>query len=235
MLTFRGVLPQLLRPELHAARTLPLLWGALCSMLTSSVPLLAGAHPDTEASAILLRACAVFSVIGIAFLLDDPAAISTAVTPVSRRVRHAVRLGAGLVIPAVAWASSAALVRAAMPDNRALPVAALALEGVVLALLTVLLTLLGLRFTTGVTGSLLAAPALVIALAVMLALPAGTALFVSPTDADWHDAVVRWRILGAGTLVGCLWLLRSEPGSRMSRRTATSAVPEATPRSRVRA
>ncbi len=41
-----------------------------------------------------MRACAVFAVTGIAFLLDGPAARSTAVTPVTSRTRRAVRLGA---------------------------------------------------------------------------------------------------------------------------------------------
>lgn len=235
MLTPFRVLRVLIRPELRAARTLPLLCGAACCVVVAAVPLLVSARPDDEVAAVLLRACAVFAVTGIAFLLDDPAARSTAVTPVPCRARRAVRLGAGLLVPAAAWIVAAGLVRAAMPDNRTLPVGALAQEAAVLALLTVLLTLLGLRFTEGQTGSLLAAPAFVIILAVMLALPSQSALFVSPTDADWHDAVLRWRILGVGTIVGCLWLLRGESRNPALRRVATADGPEAQLRGRVRA
>lgn len=234
MLTPFRVLRALVRPELRAARTLPLLCGAVCCVVTAAAPLLVEAHPDVEAAAVLLRACAVFAVTGIAFLLDDPAAHSTAVTPVTCRARRTVRLGAGLLVPATAWAAGASLVRAAVPGDRALPVGALAREAAVLALLTTLLTLLGLRLTRGRTGSLLAAPALVITLAVMLALPSEAALFVSPTDTDWHSAVLRWRILGAGTIAGCLWLLRGEPRNPVPRRAATTEVPETEPRGHAR-
>ncbi|MGA4841552.1 hypothetical protein [Streptomyces sp. G45] len=226
MLTSFRVLRALIVAETRAARTVPLLCGAACCAVAAVVPVLVSAHPDTEAAALLLRSCAVFAVTGVAFLLDDPAASSTAVTAVTRRTRRVVRLGAGALVPGVAWALAVGLIRVAMPEDRTLPWGGLAQEALVLALLTVLLTLIGLRFTAGRSGSRVAAPALVITLAIMVALPGEVALFVSPTDADWHDAVVRWRFLGTGTALGCLCLARDEPRYSMARSVAAD-VPEA--------
>ncbi|MHC0432300.1 hypothetical protein ACX6XY_19250 [Streptomyces sp. O3] len=227
MLRPARVLPSLVRPELRAARTLPLLCGAVCAVVVAAVPLVSSTRPGVEAAAVLLRVSAVFGVIGLAFLFDDPAARSTTVAPVTCRARRAIRLAAGFLVLTGGWGVAASLTRTAMSDRQSLPIAALAQETSTLALLTVLLALLGLRVTGGQSGSTLAAPGLAVLLAVLLALPQDAALFVSPTDAGWHDAVARWRFLGIGAGVGCCLLLMRTQSAKPVLRRARNAAPKA--------
>ncbi|NGO70154.1 hypothetical protein [Streptomyces boncukensis] len=205
-----GLLRPLARHELHAARTLPLVCGTVLGVAVCAAPTAFGTRTTPATAAVLLYLAAVFGSLGLLFLLDDPAAPSTAVSPLPWWLRRAVRAAAGLLVLAVAWSTGAALVRRALPEGEraALPLADLAGVAPALGLLALALALCGLRLTAGRNGSLVGAPAFIVLTLILVLLPSGWEFFASPGDGGWNAAMVRWRVMGAASLVAALVLIR---------------------------
>ncbi|MFE2292169.1 ABC transporter [Streptomyces sp. NPDC059452] len=211
-----AVLRTLLLPDLRAARTLPLLGAGVVSVAGTACPALFSAHVQPDAAAVLLRIATVLTAIGLACLLDDPAARTTVVVPVSRGLRSGLRMAAGLLVFGLFWGASAGLVRlrVAAEARQVFPVGGLAVEAVTLAVGTLALALFGMRRSALGAGSLVAAPALTLFVVAALFLPAGLELFPVPGDPDWSGATLRWAVLLVLALAGCAAQLRDEPRAK---------------------
>ncbi|MFJ1591633.1 ABC transporter [Kitasatospora albolonga] len=207
------VLRTLLGPDLRAARTLPLLGTGVVAVAGTGCPALFSAHVQPDAAAVLLRIATVLTAIGLACLLDDPAARTTVVVPVSRRLRSGLRMAVGLLVFGLFWGASAGLVRlgVAADARQSFPVGGLAVEGAALAVGTLALALLGVRRSASGAGSPVAAPALTFFVVAALFLPPGLELFPLPGDPDWGGATLRWTVLLVLALAGCAAQLRDEP------------------------
>ncbi|MET9832153.1 ABC transporter [Streptomyces sp. NPDC006385] len=227
-----AVLRTLLGPDLRAARTLPLLGAGAVGVVGTGCPALFSAHVQPDAAAVLLRIATVLTAIGLACLLDDPAARTTVVVPVSRGLRSGLRMAVGLLAFGLFWGASASLARlgVAADARQSFPVGGLAVEGVTLAVGTLALALFGMRRSAPGAGSLVAAPALTLFVVAALFLPHGLELFPVPGDPDWSDATLRWAVLLVFALAGCAAQLRDEPRAKRA-----SAVPAPSPASSGRA
>ncbi|MFI6933119.1 ABC transporter [Streptomyces sp. NPDC050287] len=211
-----AVLRTLLGPDLRAARTLPLLGAGVVGVVGTGCPALFSAHVQPDAATVLLRIATVLTAIGLACLLDDPAARTTVVVPVSRGLRSGLRMAVGLLVFGLFWSASASLARLGVEaDARQLfPVGGLAVEGLTLAVGTLALALVGVRRSALGAGSLVAAPAVTLFVVAALFLPEGLALFPVPGDPNWSDATLRWSVLLVVALVGCAAQLRDEPRAK---------------------
>jgi hypothetical protein len=221
-----AVLRTLLGPDLRAARTLPLLGAGVVGVAGTGCPALFSAHVQPDAAALLLRIATVLTAIGLACLLDDPAARTTVVVPVSRGLRSGLRMALGLLVFGLFWGASAGLARlgVAADARQSLPVGGLAVEGLTLAVGTLALALFGVRRSALGAGSLVAAPAVTLFVAAALFLPEGLELFPVPGDPNWSDATLRWSVLLVVALAGCAAQLRDEPRAKR-----TSPAPAASP------
>jgi fluoroquinolone transport system permease protein len=149
-------------------------------------------RPDAVA---LLRAAAVCGALGAAFLLDDPAARSTRVVPVSRAVRLGTRVA--VVAPALAlwWGAVVALIRANVETQVRLPLGALTVEAAALVCAALAVAAVVVRGADSGRAGAVAAPALVFAVVAAYRLPQDWALIVPADDARWAAAHTRWGAL----------------------------------------
>ncbi|MFB6783303.1 ABC transporter [Streptomyces sp. NPDC056352] len=205
-----AVLRTLLRPELRAARIRPLLVAATAGLVVVGGPATFSSHVEPASAVLLLRIATVLGALGLAFLLDDPAARTTVVLPVTQALRRGLRMALGLLAFGLFWGASAVLARlgVAAGAREAFPVGALAVEGTALASLTLSLALLGLRHSAAGSGSVLAAPALILLLATALLLPDRSALFPAPGAPNGGAAILRWGTLLIFALCFSGWELR---------------------------
>ncbi|MFH0521723.1 ABC transporter [Streptomyces sp. M41] len=222
-----AVLRTLLGPDLRATRILPLLGAGVVGVAGTACPVLFSAQVQPDAAAVLLRIATVLTAIGLACLLDDPAARTTVVVPVSRALRSGLRMAVGLLLFALFWAASASLVRLGLPtDARQLfPLGGLALEAATLAVGTLAFALYGMRRSALGTGSLLAAPALTVFVMAAMFLPDGLELFPTPGDPNWTDATLRWTALLTAALTACTAQLRPEPRAKRPPRSPATPSP----------
>ncbi|MGW8985952.1 ABC transporter [Streptomyces parvus] len=223
------VLRTLLVPDLRAARILPLLGAGALATVVTVCPVLFSAHVQPDAAAVLLRIVTLLTVIGLSCLLDDPAARTTVVVPLSRGLRSGLRMAVGLLAFGLFWGASAVLVRLGVPAEarQSFPVGGLAMEGLTLAVGTLALALFGMRRSTLGTGSLVAAPALTLFVVAALFLPDGLELFPVPGDPGWSDATLRWAVLLVLALAGCAVQLRGERRTILPARQPPSPKPSA--------
>ncbi|MFI1015289.1 hypothetical protein [Streptomyces sp. NPDC020965] len=207
----RPVLPY----EYRAARTLPLLFGAGLGAVVCAVPFVFSLEVDLGAAVLLAHLAAVLGGLGLGFVLDDPAATTTALCPSPWWLRRSLRIAGALLVLAAAWSLGVVLVGRALQPGPELPYGDLAAESAALALLTVALALAGLRFTQGRGGGLVSASALVVVVLTLVFLPSDVALFSDPEDtARWEGAADRWRVLALFALAGALALLPVPPSPR---------------------
>jgi hypothetical protein len=206
----------------HLLRTLPrtpMVLGSALAVVACSLPLVVSAHPAPGDAALLLRVAAVLCTVPAAFALDDPAARTTAVLPMSLAVRRVLRLTLTLAPLAVAWTACGFLLRAALhPDERvAWSVPGLALEAAALGAATVMLAALGLRISAVGRGSLLAAPGSVLLPLVLTLTPARAVLFAVPYAEGWESSRWGWAaVLVTSTSVTAALLREHRPTSRRS-------------------
>ncbi|MFF2409084.1 hypothetical protein [Streptomyces sp. NPDC058092] len=205
-----AVLRALLRPDLRAARTRPLLAAGTAGLAVTAGPAVFSTHVEPAPAALLLRIATVLGALGLAFLLDDPAARTTEVLPVTKALRKGLRMTLGLMAFGLFWGASAGLSRLGVDAGarESFPVGALATEGAALAALTLTLALLGLRYSASGSGSPPAASALILLLATALLLPDPSTLFPAPGAANGDAATLRWGILLVLALCFSGWELR---------------------------
>ncbi|MCM2386856.1 hypothetical protein [Streptomyces albipurpureus] len=212
----RAVRP-LLPHEFHAARTMPLLFGVLLgTVLCAAAPAFLQ-PPDPSGAVTLLRFAAVLGGLGLAFVLDDPASDMTAVCPSPCWLRRLLRVIGGLMVLTAVWWLDIALLMMALPDDArsALPLADLAAECLIVALVAVALTLVGLRLTRGLGGGLLGGAGVVLFAVALAVLPAEAAFYAQPDDVrGWAESLPRWRLLGAVALSTTVFLLPRQPSGK---------------------
>jgi hypothetical protein len=200
----------LLRPMARAMKWGPLLVAAGVGLAVVAIPAILSVGLTAAHLTTLLRIAAACGALGLAFLLDDAATRTTATVPTSRLIRHAVR--AGIALPAIGiwWATTLTVATIGVKPAVAasLPGAALTLEAAALVAAAFLLAASGLRFTTDGSGGTLAAPALLILLAVVWFMPHRVALILAPADPLWVAAHHRWAVLLIAAVAGFVWASR---------------------------
>ncbi|MFF2851965.1 hypothetical protein ACFVT5_37370 [Streptomyces sp. NPDC058001] len=216
----RAVLPH----EFRAARTGPLYVAGAAALVIAGAPAAFSVRLEAGAGIALMRIATVLGVAGLAFLLDDPAAHSTEVNPVPRWMRHLARAAAGLAVLLPVWGVCATALAHAVPGGAdVLPLMDLAAEGGTLTLVCYAFILLGLRLSAGVTGSVLAAPGLIILVVVLVSLPDTATFYADPAGPGWEAAVRRWRWLALAALAACALQIGRGWSSGLRRPIATRA------------
>ncbi|MFE3906342.1 hypothetical protein ACFXPY_40375 [Streptomyces sp. NPDC059153] len=186
---------------------IPLALGGLIGLLTAAAPALLHAGLGLPNVAMLSRVAAVTVALGASFALDDPAARTTVVVPVSPVVQRAVRAVPVFAIGLTMWAVAAATARLALAqETRPLfPWGGLAMEAAALVAISLALAALGLRFTEGEHGSMVAAPGILLLVITAALLPERTALFLPPGHPYWAAAHQVWAgLLVVGLTAGTL-------------------------------
>jgi hypothetical protein len=200
------------------ARTLR--WSALIAMGVAAsllVFMTTGDTADRTANLgeriLALRLAAVLIAFGVAFVLDDPAADSTAHLPTQPLYLRALRAAVAAPAVAVAWWVALASPRTPV-EGFPVPVAALTVELCALAVAVLALSAIAVRFVPERLGGVAAAPTLLGVVGAAVLLPARFGLFPgNPADPAWHGADVRWRFVLAGAVLALVMASR-DPGRR---------------------
>jgi hypothetical protein len=219
------VVPALLVPTARAMSWLPFLAAAGFGLLIVAVPAAMSVVLSDEDLVRLLRLAALCGALGVAFLLDDPAARLIATVPTPRVVRHAVRAAVALAAAALWWAAVVATTVAGAHKEVAahLPLWDASLEAAAFA--TAALALAAARSRNGTAGAgAMAAPAALVLAFLLSRLPERLALLVVPGDPRWEAAHDRWAVLLAVAVAGLLWA-GHEPVSARRFRTSRLAGP----------
>jgi len=184
----------LVRPTVRAIRWLPGAGAAGLGLVIVAVPALSSVRLRPDDLTDLLRVAAVCGAVGLAFLLDDPAARSTETVPVPLLVERVVRLAVGLPLALAWWAVTVAVTVAGAAPGTGAPVRewSLTLEAGALFAAALALAALGGRFAGGAGGGTFAGPAVFVFAAIASQLPDRIALYVPADLADWSAARVRW-------------------------------------------
>lgn len=197
----------MLRPTARAMR-----WGSLAAatgvgLAILIVPVVVSDRLTAATLTTLLRTTAACGALGVAFLLDDPAVRSISTVPMSRLVRHAVRAGLALPVAAAGWAAALVISSLGVTTavRAALPRGALTLEAAALVAVALGLAASGLRVNAQGYAGILAAPTLMIVLAVVWFLPRRAALLLPPADPHWAAAHLRWAGLLAVAVALFVW------------------------------
>jgi hypothetical protein len=196
---------RLLRPTAHATR-----WSALCTGagLGLAVVLLPETLTDKLTGAQvadLLRIAAACVSLGVAFLLDDPAARSTPAVPTSRLVRNLARMAIAVPCLALWWGVTLGLARAHAHHGARPPAGALSLEFAALVATAVALAAIAQHAAPNGSAGVVAAPAMLVLAAAVWFLPRPVALVLAPSDPHWNPAHRRWTVILAIALVAFVW------------------------------
>jgi hypothetical protein len=216
----------LLRPMAHAMKWGPLLIAAGLGLAVVAVPAVLSVRLTAGHLTTLLRIAAACGALGVAFLLDDPATRTTPTVPTSRLVRHAVRAAIALPVAGVWWAATLTVATIGVQPavTAALPRTALTLEAAALVAAALVLAASGLRFAADGTAGPLAAPALLMLLAIVWFMPYRVALILGPADPHWASAHRRWAVLLIAAVIGFVWASRDpSPRRRRLRLVGSSA------------
>jgi fluoroquinolone transport system permease protein len=196
----------LIGPTARAMRWKPFLAAAGLGLTIVAVPAAMTVVLQSTNLTDLLRIAAICGALGVTFLLDDPAARSTATVPTSRLTRRAVRTG--IVIPAAGawWAAVLTVTTAGAEDDigATLHLRSITLEAAALFVLACVIAILATRGTVDGIGSTIAAAGLLILVAAISLLPQRAALFVGPDDPRWQSAHHRWMLLLILAVIGGL-------------------------------
>ncbi|GGN92416.1 ABC transporter [Actinoplanes lobatus] len=193
------VLPLLVLPAARATPWTAFLAAAGVGLTIVAVPAALRVELTAEDLVGLLRAAAVCGALGLAFVLDDPAARTIATVPTPRPLRYAAR--AGVILPAAAawWA----LVLTITGAGDVLPLGGVTVEAAALG--GVALAAGAVRLRSGDSGGIVAAPAVLVLVVAASRIPPKLALFVPPGDERWAAAHDRWAVLLAAAVVVSVW------------------------------
>ncbi|MEV8513607.1 hypothetical protein [Dactylosporangium sp. NPDC051484] len=191
---------------LRATNRVALATGVVVALAFGWIPFAAGIALELADATTMLRFALFGMVIGLAFVLDDPAASTIATLPTPRYVLVVLRLAPATVLATAVWSVAWWGCRLALdPEVRSLlPLGGVLLEG--FALLAVTFWLAGTRWGNDVApGGVLAAPAVVLLLIAAALLPDSTAVFPPPGTERWGDSRQAWGVLLAVGLAGIVW------------------------------
>lgn len=195
----------LLRYEVRAAPTTPLLTGTALALAITLAPVFSGVELEPGVGATLLRIATVAVIGGLVFIQDDQAATGIEVSPLSRWQRRALRGGLGLAVAALVWGSCAGVLAWVVRTRTGgyLPVQDVAVEACSLAVACAALMIVGLRRSEGTAAGVVVAPGLMVIVLVLVALPDAAAFYVDPSSDAWGAAQYRWRWFGLVSCVVC--------------------------------
>ena len=178
----------------RATRWAPLLAATTVGLAIVAVPALLAGKLSATVLVTLLRLAAVCGAVGVAFLLDDPAAAVTATVPTPRLLRHTIR--AAIVAPGLtsAWALAQAFAAGALKDHRTtLPLTALTVETATLCTVAVALAAARLHRSAGEgAAGPFAAGLLLLVTAVAALLPGQISIFPQPSNPRWGQIHYWW-------------------------------------------
>jgi hypothetical protein len=144
-------------------------------------------------------------------LLADPSPAVAAAAPAPLPLRRALRLAAGLAVPALAWVAVLALATtdlvAGDPPFGPAERGALTIQAAALVLSALGVEAL-LAPRGGAALAAMTAPVLVVVAAILL--PPGLALLTPPGDPAWGGAQVRWAALAAVGAAALVWASRRD-------------------------
>ncbi|MFF3330195.1 ABC transporter [Streptomyces sp. NPDC002888] len=216
---FRVLLRVLVPP---VCRALP--WRALAvagglGLLLAGSTRLPDRTPSPETGLAVLRIVALAGVLGLAFLLDDPARHTTTGVPVRRPVRAGLRLALVAPLAALWWTAALFLI----PAGSRPPAAFLTLEALGLAACALALPAIAIRFTREAEPGRGTAFWLGIATLAVGLVPDRWGLFLAEGTPQWGPAHVRWAVLLG--VAAAMWAMSlPEPLRRRSIRLSPSGV-----------
>ncbi|WIM99004.1 hypothetical protein ACTOB_002632 [Actinoplanes oblitus] len=194
------VLALLLRPAARATPWVAFLAAAGVGLAIVAVPAVLSVTLSPADLVGLLRAAAVCGALGVAFLLDDPAAATIATVPTPRPVRYAARAGVALPPLAAWWALTLAVTVAGAEHGTAagLPLGGVTVEAAALGAAAFAVAAVRPR------GGVVAAPAVLALVAAASQFPPALAFYVPPGDDRWAAAHGRWGVLLALAVAGAV-------------------------------
>ncbi len=208
---------------LRSTNRMAIVVGAVVALAFGWVPVTTGIGLELSDAVTMLRFAAIGLAIGLAFVLDDPAAVTIATLPTPRHVLAALRVAPAVVLATAVWTLAWVGCRFALDAEAGplLPYGGLLLE--LLALLAVTFWLAGTRWgNETVRGGVLAAPALVLLLIAAALLPDSAAVFPPPGTDRWDGSRWVWAAVLAAGLAGLARTGREPaPRSRPARSSST--------------
>ncbi|MEU7614005.1 hypothetical protein [Micromonospora sp. NPDC049204] len=192
-------------PTLRATRISPLLAAGVVGAAIVTPPAVTGSVLPPDEHITLLRLVLACIGLGVTFALDDAAKPTTETLPVPAWLGALLRAVPAAVIGGACWAA-ALLVTRSGPETASLPYPDLTREAATVAAVAFLASAVGWRRSPRGIASPLAAPMLLLGMAVVALLPASVALLVGTGD-GWNAAHDRWMYLLAGTLVATAGVL----------------------------
>ncbi|MCG5445956.1 hypothetical protein NIE79_004485 [Micromonospora sp. NIE79] len=186
-------------PTLRATRISPLLAAGVVGAAIVTPPAVTGSILPPDEHITLLRLVMACVGLGVTFTLDDPAKPTAETLPVAAWLGALLRAVLAAVVGGACWAA-ALLVTRSGPETTSLPYPDLTREAATVAVVAFLASAVGWRRSPRGIGSPLAAPMLLLGMAVVALLPAPVALLVGTGD-GWDAAHDRWTFLLAGTLL----------------------------------
>jgi hypothetical protein len=202
-LTFRSALA-LLRPTLRAGHWGPFIATTAVGLAIVVVPAAVSGRMATGTLVAVLRLAAVCSALGATFLLDDPAAPTTATVATPRLLRHLVRAAVVLPVLATAGGVVGATVTAVRYPGTTLPLGDLSIEAAALYATALALAAARMRTTGDGAAGPFAVAVLLLVTAVAILLPENLTPFPSPHDARWSRVHDQWTAVLAVAAVGYL-------------------------------
>jgi hypothetical protein len=199
----RGLLLAQTRSVARATRFAPSLVCALLGLAVVAAPALLGEEFGYLDVALTLRCGMFVTVLGAAFVLDDPAARTTEVLPFSPARVAGLRMGLALLVVISAWGAQLALAPLITAPGQSVPVAGLTLEPLALALLTLSCAGAAAQRRKEGTGGVLAAPFLALLTVVLMLLPPRWALFAEPFTEQFGVTRRWWAGLLCAGVVAC--------------------------------
>ena len=195
----------LLWPTSRATRILPLLAAGVVGVAIVTPPAVTGSFLPPDEHITLLRLVMACVGLGVTFALDDPAKPTAETLPVPAWLGALVRAALATVVGGACWAAALMVTRSG-PETASLPYADLTREAATVAAVAFLASTVGWRRSPRGMADPLAAPMLLLGMAVVALLPTPVALLVGVDD-GWGAAHDRWTYLFAGTLLATAGML----------------------------
>ncbi len=214
-----SIAPALLPYTVRGIRWRPVAAAAAAGLGFVLVMTLVPVTQDAAGLTTVLRLAALFGAVGCGFLLDDPSESTTAVTPASRPLRLLLR--PLVAIPGIAlwWAAVLALLRHDTDAGtwQGVPLAGCTLELAALMAAALAVAAFAVRRPPHDGGGTVAAPTLIVLVAVAQFVPDRFHLFVSPGTDQWATVHRWWTAILVAAVLLTTWASRDLTRSRGSR------------------
>lgn len=224
----------LVTAEVRAVQWAPMAGGAIAASLVVWLPTRAHTVDRVVVLSSLgqrvlaLRAGAIVLALGAAFVLDDPAAGTTAHLPVTVLRRRLARLAVALLGWATAWAGLIGIAMRTPLGGQSFPLGPVTLEAAAMVAMVLAAAAVAAPFVPEGLGGIAAGPVLIVTMGIAYAMavpPWHLAMFVGdPMTPGWGAAHVRWGFLLGASVLMLLWCSR-DPWRRAVPRPRARPVP----------